>query len=80
MIMHESYKEDLSDRLRSLPPEQAAAITAKTGLTIPNLLSDTVKLENLWYNYEKDITEYECDEDFSFYHAINEVLGVSLQI
>lgn len=80
MIMHESYKEDLSDRLRNLPSEQSAAITAKTGLTLPDLLSDTDRLENLWYHYEKSITEYDCDEDFALFDAINEVLGVSLQI
>lgn len=75
MIMKNSYKSDLIERLTDMTEQERRRFQDCTGKTISDVLEDSDDIEALWYSYQKNITEYDCDEDFSFYDALNERYG-----
>lgn len=77
MIMMPSYKEDFIEKMKNLSDYQKETF-AKKGVDPTAVLSDDDTMERLWYLYQKSITEYECDEDYSFADALHEVFGIEM--
>ena len=40
------------------------------------ILENHDTIETLWYHYQKNVSEYGCEEEWSFYDALNECLGI----
>ena len=73
MIMQESYKEDMMEHLRQA--DDTAFHDRRMAVAKEELLKDDSLIEQLWYQYQKDVSEYDCDPEYAWADALDEVLG-----
>ena len=71
MIMKQWYLDDLKEHIRSTAP----AVFASAHTSADAILADEEVLEQLWVLYQKSIEDYDCDEEYSYRDALNEVFG-----
>lgn len=72
MLLKNEFRSEISQFLDELPESLFSA----RGYTKKGIQEDAEKMERLWYVYQKDIEEYECDPDWSALDALHEVLGI----
>lgn len=68
------YKEEVVEYIRMMDEQILAAVNLRKA----SLLKDSEKIEEIWYKYQKNVTEYGCDENWSMEDALEEVLGVKI--
>ncbi len=74
MIMYDSYKSDFLEHLEQKGDHILER--RKTSVSAKDIRDNKDNiLEQLWHEYQKAITEYDCDENYSFRFALDEVLG-----
>ncbi len=71
MILRNEYLEDMEEYIRNMDESEFA----KRGTTKEAVLDSRDTMEKLWAVYQKDVEDYNCDEQFSLEDAVNEVLG-----
>ena len=71
MILKREYYSEIKEYVESLPESEFE----KRRTSKERVLNDKSTMEQLWCVYQKDIEDYDCDEDYSKEDAINEVLG-----
>lgn len=69
MIMDQSYKQELMEHIAETPDLIFEAYNHTRESVMQHI-------EELWMVYQKDIEEYECDADWSYIDAMQEVLGI----
>lgn len=69
MIMDESYRQDLLEHIAETPDLIFEAYDHTRESVMQHI-------EELWMVYQKDIEEYECNADWSYIDAMQEVLGI----
>ena len=74
MIMDEQYKEEIMEYVRSLPD----AVFSAAGRNKDNILADEGCIDRLWTNYQKEVSEYECDPEYAKKDTLKEVLGIDV--
>lgn len=74
MILRKSFRDEILEYITGIPEE----IYSQHGISKQNVLADNEIIERLWINYQKDVEEYGCDEDFSMADAVFEVLGIPI--
>lgn len=74
MIMRQSYRDDLKDRILDTNEQVFLAI----GLTRKDILNDDSLMERLWALYQKSIEDYDVDRDFAYQDALKDVLNINL--
>lgn len=74
MIMRQWYLDDLKEHIRSTDP----TVFTSAGTSAETILSDEETLERLWALYQKSIEDYDCDAEYSYRDALNEVFGIPI--
>jgi hypothetical protein len=74
MTLAKEYLEDVKEQIDQLNTAQLK----KAGIERSDL-EKSDNIENIWYNYQKNITEYGVDDkEFAFDDAVKDVFGVSV--
>lgn len=74
MIMQNEYLHEIKEKINDLDPQKIM----QAGLD-PNDFKKPEVIEKLWYEYQKQLTEYDIDDtNFAFDNSIKEVLGKSV--
>lgn len=74
MIMQNEYLHEIKEKINDLDPQKIT----QAGLD-PNDFKKPEVIEKLWYEYQKQLTEYDIDDtEFAFDNSIKEVLGKSV--
>jgi len=71
MTLKNCYFEDMKDYIQNLSESEFT----ERGTTKEAVLGNKDTMEKLWVAYQKDVEDYNCDEDFSLGDAVDEVLG-----
>lgn len=71
MIMQKEYLDDVKEHVRNMPEEEFE----QRGITRESVLSSKDTMEALWFAYQKDVEDYDCDTGFALQDAVAEVLG-----
>lgn len=74
MIMKQYYLDELKDRLQNTNE----SVFHLRGTTKQRVLSDNRLLEKMWTIFQKNIEEYDCDEDWSYQDAFDSMLPVKI--
>lgn len=78
MILEQYYLDDLKVRIAELPEEMFQTYSPYLKRDVLNNLHGV--LERLWYIYQKDIEEFDCDEPWSYRDALSEVCSIPMEI
>ena len=62
MILKEYYRDDLIERINNTDE----AVFASVGWSRNAVLDTPDVMDQLWTCYQKDVEEYECDEEYAF--------------
>lgn len=68
MLMKNEYLADVKEYIRQMPQP----VFDEIGCTSEQLLNDPDKMELLWTLFQKNVEEYGCTEEWSFYDALQE--------
>lgn len=71
MIMAVDYRDEVISRIKETPADVFGGEEKKK-----EILENHDTIETLWYHYQKNVSEYGCEEEWSFYDALNECLGI----
>lgn len=74
MIMRQSYRDDVIERIRNLHPD----ILKRCGKTADEIINNERLLENLWCIYQRNIEEYDCNAHDAFKDAMQYMLDVNI--
>lgn len=74
MILKEYYRDDLIERINNTDE----AVFASVGWSRNAVLDTPDVMDQLWTCYQKDVEEYECDEEYAFADSLKEVLNIDL--
>lgn len=72
MILNECYRDDLVDFINKTDD----AVFASVGKSSQDILNDPDLMDRLWTCYQKDVEEYECDDEYAFADSLKEVLNI----
>ncbi len=71
MIMQKEYLEDMKEHIKSMNEDEFT----RRGTTKEAVLNSGDIMKRLWYVYQKDVEDYDCDKEFSLGDAVDEVIG-----
>ncbi len=71
MIMQKEYLDDVKEHVRNMPEDEFT----QRGITRESVLGSKETMEALWFAYQKDVEDYDCDTSFALQDAVAEVLG-----
>lgn len=74
MILEESYREEVIERLKAEPD----SVFDSAGMNKTDILKDKELIDGLWYTYQKDVEEYDTPKDEAWLDALNEELGIEI--